>query len=99
MKDLANTQQQLENNILTSKIQITTASVALAFERTNLPMFNTDKLVLDVLKEFENTPIKDITKAIKKGSLGHYGRTYRMSTQEVCLWIREYKASTYTGNF
>tara|TARA_R110002124_G_scaffold283449_2_gene459470 strand:- start:1188 stop:1334 length:147 start_codon:yes stop_codon:yes gene_type:complete len=31
--------------------------------------------------------------AIKKGALGEFGRTYRMSTQEVCIWINEHLKS------
>lgn len=68
-------------------------SIALAFERTNLPVFNLDNLTTDVLREFEGKDIYIITKAIKNGSLGLYGRTYRMSTQEVCIWIREFLKS------
>lgn len=31
-----------------------------------------------------------ILKAIRNGSLGRYGKTFKLSTQEICIWIREY---------
>lgn len=65
-------------------------SVEIALERTNTPLFKLDNLVSDVLEEFKGKDIELITKAIRNGSLGLYGRTYKMSTQEVCIWIREY---------
>ena len=34
--------------------------------------------------------IEDIQKAIRSGSLGKYGRTYKFTIQEVCFWVREY---------
>ena len=71
-------------------IEVIKQSMALAFERTNLPVFDIDNLSNDILKEFENKDINLITSAIRNGSLGVYGRTYRMSTQEVCIWVREY---------
>jgi hypothetical protein len=27
---------------------------------------------------------------LRNGGLGKYGRTYKLSTQEVCYWIREH---------
>lgn len=65
-------------------------SITLAFERTNQPISDVNNMVRDVYSEFSTKDINQITKAIKNGSLGLYGRTYRMSTQEVCIWIREY---------
>tara|TARA_R110000772_G_scaffold167652_2_gene279376 strand:+ start:867 stop:1205 length:339 start_codon:yes stop_codon:yes gene_type:complete len=66
-------------------------SIALAFERTNTTVFNIENLIEDVLREFKHKDIELITKAIKNGSLGLYGKTYKLSTQEVCIWIREYQ--------
>jgi hypothetical protein len=31
-----------------------------------------------------------IRQALRNGGLGKYGRTYKLSTQEVCYWIREH---------
>lgn len=80
-----------EETILTFKKQdILTQSVSIAVERTGSTAFNPKNLIKDVLDEFKDVNINLITEAIKKGSLGAYGRTYKMSTQEVCIWIREY---------
>jgi len=51
------------------------------------------KLVSDVLSEFPRVSNEDITLALRSGSLGKYGRTFKLSTQEVCFWIREYQKS------
>ena len=85
LHEASETAIQISNNENTLK-----ASIGLAFERVNLPVFKIDDLSKDVLSEFKGKDINLITEAIKKGSLGLYGRTYRMSTQEVCIWIREY---------
>tara|TARA_R110000868_G_scaffold14021_1_gene65427 strand:+ start:19650 stop:19970 length:321 start_codon:yes stop_codon:yes gene_type:complete len=80
------TDTQTYNNILKS-------SLALAFERTNLPAFNIDNLVNDISNKYKNLPNEIMLTAIKKGALGEFGRTYRMSTQEVCIWINEHLKS------
>jgi len=67
--------------------------LAVAFERTNTPPFNLDKLVSDVLTEFPKVTNNEITAALRSGSLGKYGRTFKLSTQEICYWIREYLKS------
>jgi len=59
-------------------------------ERTQSDLPNIDGAIEDVINEFPNIEFYRIKQAIKNGSLGHYGRTYRMSTQEVCIWIKEY---------
>lgn len=85
-----NSQQQLENNTQTSRIELLKMSVAIAIERTRTPIFDIEKLVDDLTAEFPRLPIADLTQAIKNGGLGKYGRTYRFSTQEVCIWVRQY---------
>ena len=50
-------------------------SVEIAIERTNTPPFKIENLVNDVLEEFKGKDINLITKAIRNGSLGAYGRT------------------------
>lgn len=91
MSNLKKSQNKSELAIQTSKnLETIKKSMVLAFERTNLPVFNLDNLVNDISSEFKGKDINLITKAIRNGSLGLYGRTYRMSTQEVCIWVREY---------
>lgn len=43
------------------------------------------KLVIDT---FPSTEPKNILEGIKNGYTGKYGRTYKMTVQEICLWIR-----------
>lgn len=68
------------------------ASIMLSFERTGVK-FNesTARLIYDgVMDLFPQVPTEMITAAIKKGSYGEFGETYRLSAQEVCKWIRSY---------
>lgn len=92
MSNSKNLPQISENNtqIYKQNKEVLGLSIALAFERTNTPPFDINKLTQDVLEEFKKQDIKIITTAIKKGSLGAFGKTYKLSTQEVCIWIREY---------
>ena len=96
MSNLKITQQTSEKAIQTYKKSkdLIKNSVMLAFERTNTPVFDVENLIEDILIEFKGKDIELITKAIRNGSLGLYGKTYKLSTQEVCIWIREY-AKTY----
>ena len=46
---------------------------------------------IDFIKEeFSFLTLNDIRKALRNGSSAKYGRSYKLSTQEVCFWIREY---------
>jgi hypothetical protein len=48
-------------------------------------------MINDISTEFPRLKDEDLKKAIRAGGLGKYGKTYRLSTQEVCIWIREYQ--------
>ena len=85
--ELTNLPQKSEQTTQNFEIQ---KSLILAVERTNTPMFDLTNMLNDINSEFRNTSLEDIQKAIRNGSLGKYGKTYRFSTQEVCIWIREY---------
>jgi len=65
-------------------------SLAYAFERTDFELRNLDKIIEEINSEFKNLPEKEIIKAIRNGAFGKYGRTYKLSTQEVCFWIYSY---------
>lgn len=65
-------------------------SLVFAFERTKTDPFDVSGLIKDVLIEFPKLSSNDIITALRNGSLGMYGRTFKLSTQEVCYWIREY---------
>jgi RNase P/RNase MRP subunit POP5 len=68
-----------------------TLSVAVAFDRTNTLPRNIEQMVKDVSSEFKNVDIEHVQKAIRRGSLGFYGKTFgEVSTQEICIWIIKY---------
>lgn len=90
MTDLQNSQQQSEPATLISNFK---ASLLVAFERTGTEPKNIDNIITDVLSEFKNITSDEIIKAMKNGSLGKYGKTYKLCTQDVCIWIREYRKS------
>jgi hypothetical protein len=51
------------------------------------------------IKEVDlNTKIGDIIEAIRQGSLGKYGLTYKLNTQAVCYWINQYLKEKYKYN-
>lgn len=79
--------QQSENQTAVSKVQ---KSIILAFERTSTDLVNIEFVTKDIISEFPKMKEEEIVKAIKNGSLGKYGRTYKLCTQEICIWIREY---------
>lgn len=93
------------NNLITSQqsSEITTlqynisAYLAVAFERTNTEPYNIEKISFDIVTEFPELKDEDFKKAIRSGGLGKYGKTYKLSTQEVCIWIREYKNENHLG--
>jgi hypothetical protein len=71
-------QQDLQNALL------------FAFERTKTEPFDVTGLIQDVLSEFPKAGGADFIIALRNGSLGMYGRTFKLSTQEICFWVREY---------
>lgn len=52
---------------------------------------NINETIEDIYIEFPNLTIDEIIKAIRSGSLAKYGRPFKLSTTEICFWIREYK--------
>lgn len=65
-------------------------SLLFAFERTKTETFDVTGLIQDVLSEFPKLSGVDFILALRNGSLGMYGRTFKLSTQEICFWVREY---------
>lgn len=61
-----------------------------AFNRVNVEPDRVLGIAEDIVKTFPSVNENDLVEAIRRGALGEFGRTYRMSTQEVCIWIREY---------
>lgn len=90
MENMTNSEKlqvQSENQSLISNLS---ASIAVAIERVGSEPFNIENMVKDVVGEFPRMKEETLIKAIRNGALGKYGRTYKMTTQEVCIWIREY---------
>jgi len=87
MNKLDNFQQSQGIQTRTFNIQ---TSLLVAFERTMTEPYNIDNMVKDILSEFPKLKDDDLTLAIRNGSLGKYGKTFKLSTQEVCIWIREF---------
>jgi hypothetical protein len=79
-----------DNSELTTPNSNIKNSLILALERTNTIPFDLTNMILDIESEFTRISITDIQKAIRNGSLGKYGATYKFSTQVVCMWIRQY---------
>jgi len=78
---------QLRERIRRSALQ---DALFFAFERTKTDPFDTYGLIEDVLKEFPRLNGDQFITALRNGGLGMYGKTFKLSTQEVCFWIREY---------
>ena len=87
MNNLQKSPQQQELQIRESSLNL---SIAVAIERTKTEPFNIQPMVQDIMSEFPRISNDDFTLAIRNGSLGKYGLTYKFSTQSVCFWIREY---------
>ena len=51
---------------------------------------NLDTCIEDIASEFNYLNLWQIKEAIRLGSMGKYGRSFRLSTQEICYWIREF---------
>jgi len=68
-------------------------SILLAFERLGTEPYNVENTINDILSEFKRLNEDDISLAFRNGALGKYGKTYRLCTQDFCLWIREFYKS------
>jgi len=69
-------------------------SLYVAFERTGTPMETTvnaiDYVAETIIVEFKELTCEQIIEALRNGGLGKYGRTYKLTIQEICIWIRTY---------
>jgi hypothetical protein len=89
MKTKDNTLQKSQNNTLAFN-DVLFASLLKTELRTGKNLLNIDETMIDIKQEFKHLRAEQIIKAIRNGSLGLYGSTYNLSTQQVCIWIREY---------
>jgi hypothetical protein len=83
---------------ITNKQQDLQKALFFAFERTRSEPFDVTLLIKDVLSEFPNLNTAEIITALRRGGLGMYGRTFKLSTQEVCFWIRQHLKEKQTKN-
>jgi len=65
--------------------------IPIALDRTGCELSGSLQLKMaeDICKEFPKVKIDVIKSAMRKGGLGYFGSTYKLTTQEVCIWIRE----------
>ena len=49
-----------------------------------------NNIVSTVNIAFPNEDEHVLLKAVSRGSLGEFGRTYKLTPQEVCIWVREH---------
>lgn len=73
-------------------------SLAVAMQRTDSEISNIDLTINDIFNEFKNKKICDVIEAIRQGSLGKYGLTYKLNTQAICYWINQYLKEKYKTN-
>lgn len=87
MNNLQHSQNKLD---LSTRLSNVATYISVAFERTGTEPYNIENMIKDLMSEFVFLSDEDLKKAIRNGSLGKYGKTYKLTTQEVCIWIREY---------
>ncbi len=90
--------QTKSETVNTNKKQDLQTALILAFERTRSEPFDVTGLIQDVLSEFPNLNSDEMITALRRGGLGMYGRTFKLSTQEVCFWIRQHLKEKQTKN-
>ncbi len=79
--------KQLDRTEAESEIK---ASLVLAMERTDLDLKDIVSTANDILDEFYYLKLSEVNESLRNGSLGKYGRTFKLNTQEVCVWIRQF---------
>jgi len=93
MSELSKQEKQSETLIQHFDEDKLRAAIVLAIERVGSGDFSIDHLVRDIKSEFIDLDGRDILKGIRAGSLGRFGRTYKLTIQDVCIWIRQYQDS------
>lgn len=72
--------------------------LALAMQKTDCEIKNIDWLINDIVSEFGNKKTIDILEAIKQGSIGKFGISFKLTTQVVGYWINQYLKEKYKTN-
>lgn len=96
MNDLTQQQQNLEKNSEDYKMNVIRTSLTLAFNRTGTEFDKelANSMYFDIADAFPDLTLDEFTKALKNGGLGVYGKTYKLTIQEVCIWVRNYLNET-----
>lgn len=89
-----NSETSITNSEQKHNKELLQVALSFAFERTGTEPYNLDGIADDVITEFPNISENGIKSALRNGGLGKYGRTYKLTTQEVCIWIRKYLEDT-----
>ena len=72
--------------------------LSLAMQKTDCEIKNIDWLISDIVSEFGNKKTIDILEAIKQGSIGKFGISFKLTTQVVGYWINQYLKEKYKTN-
>lgn len=97
MDNLTQQQQNSENNLNNcDEMELIRASLILAFNRTGTDFDKNlaNNIFFDVLEAHPTITLDEFLKALKFGSLGKYGKTYKLTIQEVCIWAKMYLDET-----
>jgi hypothetical protein len=82
--------RELEPSIATNEIK---QSLVLTMERLDMDFKHLNSATCDIIANFGFMPLNHIENALKHGSFGEYGMTFRLNTQTVCFWLKEYNKS------
>lgn len=74
-------------------------SLAKVMQRVDMDFNDISKTTTDICLEFNFLSLDTIREALRKGSLGNFGITFKLSTQTVCFWIREHHKQTRPNTF
>jgi len=77
--------QNSENNSSIYKLK---TILLIAEQRVDSQINNIEEMIVDIKSEFNKSKIEVVIEAIRLGSLGKFGVTYKLTTQVVCYWIR-----------
>ena len=97
MSNLPISQNQSVSNTRTYDNKALQAALVLALDRLRVDPFPLDAMIEDIRLCYPDVKTSDITTAIRKGSSGEYGKTFRFSFQEVSIWIMEYRKEHISG--
>ena len=93
--ELQNSQQQIDLKKSLRQLEpiqteyVIKSALIVAMQRLNLELENIDATITDVMTEFKTTSLEKIVEAIRSGSLAKFGKCYKLSTHEICHWIRQ----------